>query len=157
MTTPETHRISIKSILFGLLLMPLCVYLVALEEMIWHSLHWTSMSLPQLSIFFLFVFCSTKLSVGSYRENYSLRLNCWRSTLPFQRPQRSRLTNNMACMMGVIPHAFFYATLENDWANFLRKNHGMQLAPSRCNFICSWLDSPFWFRWISLFRPGSSS
>ena len=73
MTTPETHWISIKAILFGLLLMPLCVYLVALEEMIWHSLHWTSMSLPQLSIFFLFVLILLNKVVGRIlsREPFS--------------------------------------------------------------------------------------
>ena len=43
--------ITIRSIAIGLLLMPGFVYLVALQEMIWHALHWSSMSLPQISVF----------------------------------------------------------------------------------------------------------
>jgi len=114
----EASRISIKSILFGLLLMPLCAYLVALEEMIWHSLHWSSMSLPQISIFFLFVLILINKSVGRLlkREPFSrsellMVYTVISATLAFT------AHDNMVCLMGVLPHATFYATPENDWAN----------------------------------------
>ncbi len=118
MKQAEASRISIKSILFGLLLMPLCAYLVALEEMIWHSLHWSSMSLPQLSIFFLFVLILINKSVGRLlkREPFSrsellMVYTVISTTLAFT------AHDNMVCLMGVLPHATFYATPENDWAN----------------------------------------
>jgi len=123
MIPTETHRISIKSILFGLLLMPLCVYLVALEEMIWHSLHWTSMSLPQLSIFFLFVLILFNKVAGRIlsREPFSqAELLVVYTTLSATTAFTAH--DNMVCMMGVIPHAFFYATPENDWANLFHKH-----------------------------------
>jgi len=114
----QTARISIKSILFGLLLMPLCVYLVALEEMIWHSLHWSSMSLPQISVFFLFVLiivnkiASRILSKELFSRSELLMIYVIISTtLAFT------AHDNMVCLMGVLPHATFFATAENDWIN----------------------------------------
>ena len=103
--------------------MPLCVYLVALEEMIWHSLHWTSMSLPQLSIFFLFVLILLNKVVGRIlsREPFSqAELLVVYTTLSATTAFTAH--DNLVYIMGIIPHAFFYATPENDWANFLRKN-----------------------------------
>ena len=103
--------------------MPLCVYLVALEEMIWHSLHWTSMSLPQLSIFFLFVLILLNKVVGQIlsREPFSqAELLVVYTTLSTTTAFTAH--DNMVCMMGVIPHAFFYATPENDWANLFHKH-----------------------------------
>jgi len=114
----QTARISIKSILFGLLLMPLCVYLVALEEMIWHSLHWSSMSLPQISVFFLFVLiivnkiASRILCKELFSRSELLMIYVIISTtLAFT------AHDNMVCLMGVLPHATFFATAENDWIN----------------------------------------
>ena len=46
---------TIRSIVIGLLLMPGFVYLVALQEIIWHALHCTSISLPQISVFIVAV------------------------------------------------------------------------------------------------------
>ena len=124
MTQSENARISIKAILLGLLLMPLCAYLVALEEMIWHSLHWSSMSLPQISIFFLFVLIIFNKIAGRLRQVMSgvsreplsqsellMIYTIISATLAFT------AHDNMVCLMGVLPHATFYATAENDWAN----------------------------------------
>mgnify|MGYP001584892281 CR=1 FL=1 len=123
MKQAEASRISIKSIIFGLLLMPLCAYLVALEEMIWHSLHWSSMSLPQISIFFLFVFILINKLFGWLlgREPFSrsellMVYTVISATLAFT------AHDNMVCLMGVLPHATFYATPENDWANLFYKH-----------------------------------
>ena len=114
----QTGRISIKAILFGLFLMPLCVYLVALEEMIWHSLHWSSMSLPQISVFFLFILivvnkiASRVLSRKLFSRSELLMIYVIISTtLAFT------AHDNMVCLMGVLPHSTFFATAENDWIN----------------------------------------
>ena len=120
---PDASRISIKSILFGLLLMPLCAYLVALEEMIWHSLHWTSMSLPQLSIFFLFFLILLNKVAGRFlsRNPFSqAELLMIYTTLSATTAYTAH--DNMVCMMGVLTHAFFYATPENEWAALFHKH-----------------------------------
>ena len=118
----ETSRLSIKAILFGLLLMPLCLYLVSLEEMIWHSLHWTSMSLPQLSIFFLFFLIMINKIGGRFMAKEPLsqaELLMIYTTVSATTAVTAH--DNMVCMMGVIPHAYFYATPANDWANLFHR------------------------------------
>ncbi len=117
-----SDRISVKAILFGLLLMPLCVYLVALEEMIWHSLHWSSMSLPQLSVFFLFMLIVLNFLLRRFLPSLALSGSellmiyvIISSTLAFT------AHDNMVCLMGVLAHGYQYATPENDWANLFHK------------------------------------
>ena len=111
-----------KAIIFGLLLMPLCVYLVALEEMIWHSLHWSSMSLPQVSVFFLFVLLMLNFLLKRYLPAISFSRGellmiyvIISATLAFT------AHDNMVCLMGVLAHGYEYATPENDWANLFHK------------------------------------
>jgi hypothetical protein len=120
--TPPDSRISVKAIIFGLLLMPLCVYLVALEEMIWHSLHWSSMSLPQVSVFFLFVLLMLNFLLRRYLPAIALSRSellmiyvIISATLAFT------AHDNMVCLMGVLAHGYKFATPENDWANLFHK------------------------------------
>jgi len=120
-TSPD--RISVKSILFGLALMPLCIYLVALEEMIWHSLHWSSMSLPQISVFFLFVLIFLNLLLKKYvpalafsRSELLMIYVIISATLSFT------AHDNMVCLMGVLAHGYKFATPENDWANLFHRH-----------------------------------
>jgi len=121
-TEPDS-RISVKSIIFGLALMPLCIYLVALEEMIWHSLHWSSMSLPQISVFFLFVLIVLNLLLKKYvpflafsRSELLMIYVIISATLSFT------AHDNMVCLMGVLAHGYKFATPENDWANLFHKH-----------------------------------
>lgn len=118
----KSDRISVKAILFGLLLMPLCVYLVALEEMIWHSLHWSSMSLPQISVFFLFMLIVLNFLLRQFLPSLAFSGSellmiyvIISSTLAFT------AHDNMVCLMGVLAHGYQYATPENDWANLFHK------------------------------------
>ena len=153
---PDASRISIKSILFGLLLMPLCAYLVALEEMIWHSLHWTSMSLPQLSIFFLFFLILFNKVAGRLlsRDPFSqAELLMIYSTLSATTAYTAH--DNMVCMMGVLTHAFFYATPENEWAALFHKHLPDLLVirdPNAVNYFyrgeSSFFASGFYQFWI---------
>ena len=110
----ESSRLSIKAILFGLLLMPLCLYLVALEEMIWHSLHWTSMSLPQLSIFFLFVLVLINKLGGRFlsREPFS-QAEMLMIYTTVSATTAVTAHDNMVCMMGgYTPRLFFTPHLQ---------------------------------------------
>ena len=153
---PNASRISIKSILFGLLLMPLCAYLVALEEMIWHSLHWTSMSLPQLSIFFLFFLILLNKAAGRIlsRDPFSqAELLMIYTTLSATTAYTAH--DNMVCMMGVLTHAFFYATPENEWAALFHKHLPDLLVirdPNTVNFFyrgeSSFFASGYYRFWI---------
>ena len=115
--------ITIRSIAIGLLLMPGFVYLVALQEMIWHALHWSSMSLPQISVFVVAVLVFINFVLKRFSPRIGLSQNeiliiyimlC--TTLAFT------AHDNMVCLMGVLAHGFWYATPENDWANLFH-NH----------------------------------
>jgi len=115
--------ITVKSIVIGLLLMPGLVYLVALQEMIWHALHWSSMSLPQIAIFIvaILVFVNvilkkTRISKGLSQNEILVIYVMMCTTLAFT------AHDNMVCLMGVLAHGFWYATPENDWANLFH-NH----------------------------------
>jgi len=110
--------ITARSIIIGLLLMPGFVYLVALQEMIWHSLHWSSMSLPQISVFVIAVLVFINfifkriLHKDVLLQNEILIIYVMLSaTLAFT------AHDNMVCLMGVLAHGLWYATPENDWAN----------------------------------------
>jgi len=118
----NTHRaqndITIRSIVIGLVLMPGFVYLVALQEMIWHALHWSSMSLPQIAVFVVAVLVFINFVLKKIFRRNVLSQNeilviyvmlC--TTLAFT------AHDNMVCLMGVLAHGFWYATPENDWAN----------------------------------------
>lgn len=115
--------ITIKSIIIGLLLMPGFVYLVALQEMIWHSLHWSSMSLPQIAVFALAIMIFINFIVERLFRRRGLSQNemlviyimlC--TTLAFT------AHDNMVCLMGVLSHATWFATPENDWANLFQQH-----------------------------------
>jgi len=114
--------ITIKSIIIGLILMPGIAYLVALQEMIWHSLHWTSMSLPQLSVFVIAVLIFINFALGRYFKKIRLSQNeilviyvMISATTAFT------AHDNMVCMMGVLTHGIWFATPENDWANLFHR------------------------------------
>ena len=112
----QQPTISIKAILLGLVLMPVTVYLVALEEMIWHSLHWTSMSLPQLSVFLLVL-----LVVGNHGLQWLCKKRIFSPmdllTIYVMLSSSLAFTahDNMVCLMGVLAHGYWFATPENDW------------------------------------------
>ena len=115
--------ITIRSIIIGLLLMPGLVYLVALQEMIWHALHWSSMSLPQIAIFIVAVlvflnFILKKLfpSKGLSQNEILIIYIMVCTTLAFT------AHDNMVCLMGVLTHGFWFATPENDWANLFHND-----------------------------------
>ena len=110
--------ITARSIIVGLLLMPGFVYLVALQEMIWHALHWSSMSLPQISVFVVAVLVFINFILKQIFRKELLGQNeiliiyiMLSATLAFT------AHDNMVCLMGVLAHGFWFATPENDWAN----------------------------------------
>jgi hypothetical protein len=126
-------NVTVRAIVIGLVMMPVIVYLVALQEMIWHALHWTSMSLPQLgvaviAIFVFFNFVLKKiLGINGLSQNEILVIYVMlAATTAFT------AHDNMVCLMGVLAHAFWYATPENDWANLFH------------NYLPEWLvvDNP---------------
>jgi hypothetical protein len=124
MPSEKSHSdITTRSITIGLILMPCIVYLVALQEMIWHSLHWTSMSLPQLAIFIISVLIGINLILGKFIPTFKLSQNeiliiyvmiC--TTTAFT------AHDNMVCLMGILAHAVWFATPENDWTNLFHGN-----------------------------------
>ncbi|MGB9596065.1 MAG: DUF6785 family protein [Candidatus Poribacteria bacterium] len=119
----DNSDITIRAVIIGLLLMPILSYLVALQEMIWHSLHWSSMSLPQIAILFvaIFVFFNfitnrffPKIKPLSQNEILVIYVMICTTTAFIAH-------DNMVCLMGVLAHGYWFATPENDWANIFHR------------------------------------
>ncbi|MEK7398157.1 MAG: DUF6785 family protein [Candidatus Poribacteria bacterium] len=117
--TSNYSDITTRAIIIGLLLMPILSYLVALQEMIWHALHWSSMSLPQIAIFIvaILVFINfvasrffPKRQLLSQNEILVIYVMICTTTAFIAH-------DNMICLMGVLAHGFWFATPENDWNN----------------------------------------
>lgn len=117
--TSNYSDITTRAIIIGLLLMPVLSYLVALQEMIWHALHWSSMSLPQIAIFIvaILVFINfiasrffPKRQLLSQNEILVIYVMICTTTAFIAH-------DNMICLMGVLAHGFWFATPENDWNN----------------------------------------
>ncbi len=118
----QRPTISIKAILIGLMLMPVTVYLAALEEMIWHSLHWTSMSLPQLSVFILIVLLGANHTLQAvFKRDFLSPMDLLTIYAMLSSSLAFTAHDNMVCLMGVLPHGFWFATPENDWANLFHQ------------------------------------
>lgn len=107
-----------RSIIIGLLIMPIIVYLIALQEMIWHALHWSSMSLPQISVFVIAVLIFINLIISRLYPKFKLSQNEMLVIYVMVSATTAFTSHdNMVCLMGILAHGLWYATPENDWAN----------------------------------------
>ena len=119
----DTKRVSWRAVLIGLLLVPINTYWIAITEMVWSSLHFTAASLPLNVIFILlllillnwlvkFIAPKSALSPGELLTIYIILATS------------SAISgyDSMVSLMGVIPHAFWYDTLENDWADLFHND-----------------------------------
>jgi len=113
----KTDQVSWRAILVGLLLIPVNTYWIAMTEMVWKSLHFTVSSLPMNVVFILLFLIILNRLVNLVAPN-SVLSPSELLTVYIMLAASSTITgyDSMVALMGVIPHAFWYDTLENDWA-----------------------------------------
>lgn len=109
--------VSIRSIAIGLILILINTYWIATIEMVWHSLHFTVASLPMNVVFILALLLWVNLLLKKYLPKWALS----QSELLVIYVMLCITTafsghDNMVLLMGTLPHAFWFATPENDWA-----------------------------------------
>jgi len=113
----ETSKVSWRAILIGLLLIPVNTYWIAMTEMVWKSLHFTVSSLPMNVVFILLFLILLNRLIKSIAPGFILSQSEL-LTIYIMLAASSTIAgyDSMVALMGVIPHAFWYDTLENDWA-----------------------------------------
>ena len=116
-------RISWRAILVGLLLLPINAYWMAITEIVWGSLRFTSGAL-QLNVVFILLFLiliNRLIKLISPNSALSPRELL---TIYIILAASSSMSgyDNMGSLLGVFSHAFWYDTLENDWAALFHKD-----------------------------------
>jgi len=116
-------HVSWRAILVGLLLVPLNTYWIAMTEMVWTSLHFTVSSLSMNVVFILLFLVLINWLVKLISPNFALYPSEL-LTVYIILAASSNISgyDSMVALMGVIPHAFWYDTLENDWASLFHRN-----------------------------------
>ncbi len=112
------QRISWKPVLFAVAIIPLNTYWIAITEMVWSGLHFTAASLPLNVIFILFWLVgynaiarriSPKLAFSQEDLLVSYLILATSSAVSGY--------DSLVGLMGILPHATWFATPENDWSN----------------------------------------
>ena len=113
-----SQRISPKAVVFAVMLIPVNSYWIAMTEMVWSSLHFTAASLPLNVIFILFGLIgynglARRISPSLVFSQTDLL------TIYIILATSSAVSgyDSLVGLMGVLPHATWFATVENDWAN----------------------------------------
>lgn len=111
------HRVSWRAILVGLLLIPVNTYWIAMTEIVWSSLRFTAASLP-LNVVFILLFLILLNRLVKLIAPQSALSPGELLTIYIILAAASAICghDSMVALMGVIPHAFWYDTLENDWS-----------------------------------------
>lgn len=112
------QRISWKPVFFAIVIIPFNTYWIALTEMVWSSLHFTAASLPLNVIFILFCL----IGYNAVARRISPKLAFTQEDLLviyLILATASAVTgyDSLVGLTGILPHATWFATPENDWAN----------------------------------------
>ena len=119
----ETSRVSWRAILVGLLLIPLNTYWIGMTETIWSSLRFTVASLPINVVFILLILVLINWLVKLISSRPALSPSEL-LTVYIILAASSNISgyDSIGALMGIIPHAFWYNTPENDWAALFHKD-----------------------------------
>ncbi|MFC1715228.1 DUF6785 family protein [Candidatus Poribacteria bacterium] len=116
MTKRHESEISYRAIVIGILLMPINAYWIAMAEMVWHGLHFSATSLPMNVIFTLFVLVGINALVEKIKPGWRLTQAELLVIYVMLAVTTSFIGHdNMVSLMGVVPHATWFATPENEW------------------------------------------
>lgn len=113
--------ITLRSVLIGLCLLLLNAYWIAMVEMVWHGFHFSATSMPLNVVFFLFVLAFINLIAEKYIPKYALRQGEMLVIYIMLAVTTSVIAHdNMVSLMGLLCHAFWFATPENDWKRLIQ-------------------------------------
>lgn len=116
MEVRRKNDISYRAIIIGILILPLNAYWVAMTEMVWHGLHFSATSLPMNAIFILLFLLLINLLLRKINPGWVLTQAELLVIYMMLAITTSFIGHdNMVSMMGVIPHASWFATPENEW------------------------------------------
>jgi len=120
-TTP-THRVTLKAILIGTLLIPVNAYWIMTTEIVWYSGHPTVVSLFFNAVFCLFALALLNLGLRRVAPKAALRddeLLVVYSMVGIGSAIASH--DGVQILVPAIPHGFYMATPENEWANLFQR------------------------------------
>jgi hypothetical protein len=113
--------ISYRAIILGILILPVNAYWIAMAEMVWHGLHFSATSLPMNAIFILLVLIPINILIQKLNPNWGLTQAEFLIIYVMLAVTTSFIAHdNMVSLMGVIPHASWFATPENEWDQLFR-------------------------------------
>jgi hypothetical protein len=119
----ERHRadISYRAIILGVLLLPINAYWIAMAEMVWHGLHFSATSLPMNAIFIILFLIPVNILLQKINPRWALTQAEFLVIYVMLAITTSFIAHdNMVSLMGVIPHAAWFATPENEWNQLFR-------------------------------------
>jgi hypothetical protein len=122
------QAIRLRAVLLALAIIPLNAYWIALTEMVWSSLHFTAASLP-LNV--VFILCCV-IGCNALLRRWSPRAGLSRAGLSpadllivyIILATASAISgyDSLVGLVGVLPHATRFATVENDWTALFRSH-----------------------------------
>lgn len=158
----KTKNITNRAIIIALFLIPLNVFWIIEVECVWHSGHPTTISLFWNVVFNLFVLILINLGLRKiWRHNTLTQAEL--ITIYTMLSMASGLAGHdaLALLVPALPHAFWFATVENDWVNLIQPFLPNQLVVEDLNIlrgfyegdtffytpeiIKAWLEPTFWW------------
>ena len=112
----KSKNITDRAIIIALFLIPLNVFWIIEVECVWHSGHPTTISLFWNVVFNLFVLILINLGLRKiWRHNTLTQAEL--ITIYTMLSMASGLAGHdaLALLVPALPHAFWFATVENDW------------------------------------------
>ena len=102
--------------IIGILVLPINAYWIAMAEMVWHGLHFSATSLPMNAVFTLLVLIVINALLRKLNPGWMLTQAELLVIYVMIAVTTSFIAHdNMVSLMGVLPHASWFATPENEW------------------------------------------
>lgn len=121
-TPGADRRVTLKAILLGALLIPLNAYLIITTEIVWYSAHPTVVSLFFNAVFFLFLLSLANLGLRRLAPRFALRDDEVLVVYAMIGIASAIASHDMVeILVPALPHAFYLATPENEWANLFHR------------------------------------
>lgn len=118
----ESSKVTKKAVLIGLILIPLNAYWIGLGSELWYSLHITSASLFFNTVFSLFCVILLNFILKKFLRKFALSSNEL-LTIYVMLVMLSTVCGHtmMMYLVGILAHPFWFATVENEWADLFWK------------------------------------
>ena len=142
----KTKNITNRAIIIALFLIPLNVFWIIEVECVWHSGHPTTISLFWNVVFNLFVLILINLGLRKISRHNTLT-QAELITIYTMLSMASGLAGHdaLALLVRALPHAFWFATVENDWVNLIQPFLPNQLVVEDLNILRGFYEGDTFF------------